>query len=156
MEILILIALIVAGLILFIVEVFLVPGITIAGIASAGCLLYAIYYTFSSMGTQMGFITLGIIAVGVIAATAWVMRSKTVDRLSLEKVLDHQPDPLKGIPIGVGDKGKTITRLTLIGNAEINGHIIEVQSADGFIEEHTDVEVCRIDNRTVYVQRCRP
>ena len=46
MEILIIIALIVAGLILFFIEVFLVPGITIAGIASACSLLYAIYYCF--------------------------------------------------------------------------------------------------------------
>ena len=50
MEILIIIALIVAGLILFFIEVFLVPGITLAGIASACSLLYAIYYAFSDMG----------------------------------------------------------------------------------------------------------
>lgn len=34
-----------------------------------------------------------------------------------------------------GDKGISVTRLTLIGNADFNGHIIEVQSADGFINE---------------------
>ena len=40
MEALIIIALILAGLLLFIVEVFLIPGISIAGIASAICILY--------------------------------------------------------------------------------------------------------------------
>lgn len=47
----------------------------------------------------------------------------------------------------------SLTRLTLIGNAEINGHIIEVQSADGFIEERTPIQVTRINNGTVYVTR---
>lgn len=154
MEILIIIALIVAGLLLFAVEVFLVPGITLAGIASGVSLLYAIYHAFHAVGTQAGFITLAVVAAGIIGVTIWFMRSKTVDRLSLKKTLDYKPEPLKGTNIQVGDTGTSLTRLTLIGNAEINGHIVEVQSADGFIEERTSVRVTRIDNSTVYVVRC--
>lgn len=154
MEILIIIALIVAGLLLFAVEVFLVPGITLAGIASGISLLYAIYYAFHNVDTQTGFITLAIVVAGIIGVTIWFMRSKTVDRLSLKKTLDYKPQPLKGTNIQVGNTGTSLTRLTLIGNAEINGHIVEVQSADGFFEERTPVRVVRIDNSTVYVVRC--
>lgn len=154
MEILIIIALIVAGLLLFAVEVFLVPGITLAAIASGISLLYAIYYAFHNVDTQTGFITLAIVVAGIIGVTIWFMRSKTVDRLSLKKTLDYKPQPLKGTNIQVGNTGTSLTRLTLIGNAEINGHIVEVQSADGFIEERTPVRVVRIDNSTVYVVRC--
>ena len=154
MEILIIIALIVAGLLLFAVEVFLVPGITLAGIASGISLLYAIYYAFHNVDTQTGFIPLAIVVAGIIGVTIWFMRSKTVDRLSLKKTLDYKPQPLKGTNIQVGNTGTSLTRLTLIGNAEINGHIVEVQSADGFIEERTPVRVVRIDNSTVYVVRC--
>lgn len=153
METLIIIALILAGLLLFAVEVFLVPGITLAGIASGISLLYAICYAFHSVGTQAGFITLTVEAVGIIGITIWFMRSKTVDRLSLKQTLDYKPEPLKGINIQAGDTGMSLTRLTLIGNAEINGHIIEVQSADGFIEERTPIQVTRINNGTVYVTR---
>lgn len=154
MEILIIIALIVAGLLLFAVEVFLVPGITLAGIASGISLLYAIFYAFHNVDTQTGFITLAIVVAGIIGVTIWFMRSKTVDRLSFKKTLDYKPQPLKGTNIQVGNTGTSLTRLTLIGNAEINGHIVEVQSADGFIEERTPVRVVRIDNSTVYVVRC--
>lgn len=96
MEILIIIALIVAGLLLFAVEVFLVPGITLAGIASGISLLYAIFYAFHNVDTQTGFITLAIVVAGIIGVTIWFMRSKTVDRLSLKKTLDYKPQPLKG------------------------------------------------------------
>ena len=133
---------------------FLVPGITLAGIASGISLLYAIYYAFHNVDTQTGFITLAIVVAGIIGVTIWFMRSKTVDRLSLKKTLDYKPQPLKGTNIQVGNTGTSLTRLTLIGNAEINGHIVEVQSADGFIEERTPVRVVRIDNSTVYVVRC--
>ena len=56
MEALIIIALILAGLLLFIVEVFLIPGISIAGIASVICILYANYYAFSALGSEAGFL----------------------------------------------------------------------------------------------------
>ena len=53
MEVFIIVSLILAGLLLFIVEVFLIPGISIAGIASAICLLYANYYAFRHIRTDM-------------------------------------------------------------------------------------------------------
>lgn len=152
METLIIIVLIIAGLLLFATEVFLISGTSVAGIASAASLLYAIYYAFDTAGTQTGFITLIIVILGIISITIWFMRSKTVDRLSLKKTLDYRPDPLKGINIQIGDTGISLTRLTLIGNAEINGHILEVQSADGFIDEKTPIEVIRINESTIYVR----
>lgn len=152
MEVLIISMLIIAGLILFIIEVFLIPGISVAGIASACSLLYAIYYAFDSLGTQAGIITIGITIIGITGITIWFMKGKTVDKLALKQTLDYKPNPLKGVDIHVEDIGTTITRLTLIGNAEINGHILEVQSADGFIDEKTPIKVCRITPNTIYVQ----
>lgn len=152
MEVLIISMLIIAGLILFIIEVFLIPGISVAGIASACSLLYAIYYAFDNLGTQAGIITIGITIIGITGITIWFMKGKTVDKLALKQTLDYKPNPLKGVDIHVGDIGTTITRLTLIGNAEINGHILEVQSADGFIDEKTPIKVCRITPNTIYVQ----
>lgn len=151
----IIIALIVGGLILFAVEVFLIPGISVAGIGAAFCILYAVYYAFANVGAAAGWITVGASAVGIAAVTAWFMRSKTVDRLSLTKTLNFKPEPLKGLDLKIGDTGMSVTRLTLIGNAEFGGNIIEVQSADGFIDEKSPIEIVRIDNGTVYVKQCQ-
>lgn len=153
METLIIIALVVAGLILFIVEVFLIPGISVAGLASAVSIIYGNYYAFDKLGPTAGFITLAASAAGCVAITIWFMRSKTVDKLSLKKTLDFKLDPLKGLDIKVGDRGKAITRLALIGNAEINGHIVEVRSADGFIDEATPIYVERIVENVITVKR---
>ena len=153
MDILIIVSLIVAGLLLFAIEVFLIPGISLAGLASAGCILYANYYAFDTLGTLPGNITLEVSALGIIAGTGWFMRSKTVDKLSLKKTIDYRPEPLKGLGLKVGDEGVAITRLALIGNAEFNGHIIEVRSADGFIDEKCRIRVERILDGIVMVQK---
>ena len=153
MDILIIASLIIAGLILFIIEVFLLPGISIAGIISAGCLLYANYYAFATLGTISGCITLAVSAIGVIAITIWFMRSKTVDKLSLKKTIDYRPEPLKGLDLKVGDEGIALTRLALIGNAEFNGRIIEVRSSDGLIDEKCKIRVERILDGIVMVQK---
>lgn len=153
MDILIIVSLIIAGLVLFIIEVFLLPGISIAGFVSAACLLYANYFAFDALGIVPGCITLAITAIGVIAITIWFMRSKTVDKLSLKKSIDYRPEPLKGLDLKIGDEGIALTRLALIGNAEFNGHIIEVRSSDGFIDEKSRIRVERILDGVVMVQK---
>ena len=153
MDIVIIASLIIAGLILFIIEVFLLPGISIAGFVSAGCLLYANYYAFDTLGTVPGCITLAISAIGVVAITIWFMRSKTVDKLSLKKTIDYRPEPLKGLDLKVGDEGIALTRLALIGNAEFSGHIIEVRSSGEFIDQKSKIRIERILDGVVLVEK---
>lgn len=153
METLIIFALILAGLLLFGVEVFLIPGISIAGIASAACLLYANYYAFNELGTTPGFLTLAASVAGCIGIMVWFMRSRTMEKLSLKKSLDYRYNPLKDLHINAGDRGVTVTRLALAGNAEINGHVIEVRSADGLIDERTPIYVERITEGAVIVRK---
>ncbi|MBQ3610554.1 MAG: nodulation efficiency protein D (NfeD) [Bacteroidaceae bacterium] len=153
MDIIIIVSLIVAGLLLFIIEVFLLPGVSIAGIASAACLLYANYYAFDTLGTLPGCITLAVSAIGVIGITIWFMRSKTVDKLSLKKSIDYRPEPLKGLDLKPGDEGIALTRLALIGNAEFNGRIIEVRSSGDFIDQKSRIRVERILDGVVLVEK---
>lgn len=152
MEILIIVSLIIAGLLLFAVEVFLIPGISLAGIASAISMIYAIYYSFVHLGLAGGAISIVASLLGIAALTWWFMRSKTVDKLSLKESLDYKPNPLQGIHLQVGDKGITTTRLTLIGNVDFNGQILEVQSADGFVDEKTQVVISSIKDNRIFVK----
>ena len=156
MDVLLLISLIIAGLLLFAVEVFLIPGISIAGAASAISLIYAIYYAFVNVDPFAGVMTLVSSLLGIALMTWWFMHSKTVDKLSLKKSLDYKPNPLEGIILHIGDRGVTTTRLTLIGNAEFSGQLIEVQSADGFIDEKTEVVISHIKDNRVFVKAIEP
>ena len=152
MDIVIIIALIVAGLLLFMAEVFLIPGLSLAGIASAGCLIYVNYYAFAQLGATGGLVTLIISLCSYIIMLIWFLRSKAIDKLALKKNIDSTVGTPAEQEVKIGDTGVAITRLALIGNAEING-IIEVKSADGFLNEHTPIVVERIMEGIIMVRK---
>lgn len=153
MDILIITLLIIAAIVLFLIEVFLIPGISIAGILSGGCIIFANYYAFVYMGTEAGFITLVITIMACTGSLIWFMRSKMLDRVSLKQNITSQVDRTVEHKVQVGNTGITTTRLALIGRAEINGNIIEVKSAEGFIDEKTPVIVTRIADGNIWVEK---
>ena len=149
MDILIIIVLIVAAVILFLVELFVIPGISIAG----ACMIYANYYAFAYLGTTAGFITLGVSAIACIGSLILFMRSKTLDKVALKKNITSKVDRTAADQVKVGDTGVAITRLALIGNAEIDGNIVEVKSMDGFLNEKTPIIVNRITDGVIMVEK---
>ena len=153
MDVLIIIALIVAAVILFLVELFVIPGISLAGISALVCIIYANYYAFVNLGT--GFTTLIISGVACIGSLVWFMRSKTLDKLALKKDITSKIDRSAAEKVKVGDTGITITRLAQIGNAEINGNIIEVKSMDGLLNEKTPIIVNRITDGIIFVEKLK-
>ena len=153
MEIATIAILLIVAIIFFLVELFVLPGISIAGILAGGCYLYANYYAFTHLGMAGGFTTLGVSAVACVLCLVWFMRSKTLDRISLKTDITGSVDRTAEQSVKVGDTGVTTTRLALVGHADIAGHLVEVNSADGFLDEKTPVIVTRITNGTIFVQR---
>jgi membrane-bound ClpP family serine protease len=154
METFFIIMLIVAGVALMLVELFLIPGISLAGAASLCCFLYAIYKAFAELGTVGGVVTLIVTLVACCVALNRFMRSKTLDRLALKQNIDSTVDKSNAEGVAVGDRGVAVTRLAQIGTAEINGKQMEVKSEDGFIDEKTPIRVTRIaDNIFVKIDR---
>ena len=139
--------------ILFLVELFVIPGISLAGISALVCILYANYYAFTNLGMAGGFVTLGISAVACIGSLIWFMRSKMLDKLALKKDIDSKVDRSAEDSVKVGDIGISTTRLAQIGYAEINGKIVEVKSIDGFLNEKTPIIVSRITDGTIMVEK---
>lgn len=155
MDILIIATLIIAAVILLLVELFVIPGISISGILAGGCLLYANYYAFTYMGETAGFCTLALSAIACIGSLIGFMRSKTLDKIALQKDIDSKVDRSAEKKVKVGDTGVTTTRLALIGYAEINGDIVEVKSSDGFLNEKTPIIVNRITDGVLIVERLK-
>ena len=153
MDILIIVVLVIAAVILFLVELFVIPGISIAGFLAGGCIIYANYYAFAYLGTMAGFITLAVSAIACVGSLVWFMRSKTLDRIALKKDITSKVDRSAAERVKVGDTGVSTTRLALIGYAEINGDIVEVKSDDGFLNEKTPIIVNRITDGIILVEK---
>ena len=82
----------------------------------------------------------------------WALYGKSLDKVALKKNIDStvKEDEIK--KFAVGDRGVTRTRLALIGEAEINGNIVEVKSESGLVDEGEPVEVVRLSEDTVFVK----
>lgn len=153
MDLLIIVVLVIAAVVLFLVELFVIPGISLAGISALACIIYANYYAFTNLGVTGGLITLAISGIACVGSLVWFMRSKTLDRLALKKNIDSKVDRAGAIHVKVGDKGICTTRLAQIGQAEINGEMIEVKSIDGFLNEKTPIVVDRITDGAILVKK---
>jgi membrane-bound ClpP family serine protease len=153
MDVIIIVALIVFAVVLFLVEVFLIPGISIAGIAAVGCIIYANYYAFVHLGNAGGSITLAVSLITCIGSLILFMRSKMLDKMALKENIVSTVDKPAEEKVKPGDTGVCVTRLALIGQAEINGMVMEVKSIDGFLDERTPIVVSRITEGIILVEK---
>ena len=155
MGILFIIALVVSALILLLVDLFVIPGSSLAAILSAICLTWAVAYAFINISALAGIITLIIALILGSCVLITFMRSKTLDKVALTEEVSSTVDRSVAAQVQVGDKGYAVTRLALIGNAEINGHVVEVRSADGFLNEKTPVVVTCVTDNEIIVQKIK-
>ena len=153
MDIAIIIGLLIIGILLLMAEIFLFPGISVAGISGFLVSVGAIIFAYARMGDVAGHITLIISIVALALSVWWFMRSKAIDKLALQTDIDGKVEPLKGLEIEEGSQGKTISRLAPMGKIKVNGAIMEAKALDDFIDEETAVEVLKVLSTNVIVKK---
>ena len=153
MEIITIIILFLACTLLLAAELFLLPGTGVAGIAAFCCMVGANYFAFVWFGPITGLSLSAASLVACILVGYWMLRSKTLEKYSLHKSIDSTAATRDQLSIRPGDEGVAITRLALIGNADIGGRTVEVKSADGFLDEGTPVIVVRVKDAQIIVKK---
>lgn len=150
-EMLIIAFLMVVAIVLILLEIFMLPGITVAGVGgflfAAGGLFYAY-----SVSTPIGNVTLAVSSLVFAASFIWLLRSKSFNRVALKTDIDSKLASSRDLGIVPGDEGLTLSRLAPIGKARINGITVEAKSMDELIDENTPVEVIRVDGYNVIVK----
>ena len=112
----------------------------------------AIFYSFFLIGSLAGWVTLAVACVICISLFLWALYGNSLDKVALKKNIDSTVKEGEEGKFVVGDKGVARTRLALIGEAEINGEIVEVKSESGFVEEGAEIEIVRLSADTVFVK----
>lgn len=146
-SIVILLLIIAIGLVL--IEIFLIPGIGIAGIAGALLMITALVLAYE-VGTTFGHYALtatGLISIGLVFMA---FRTKTWDRLSLKSDIQSKVEN-PALQLSVGDKGKSISRLNPMGKALFNDKYIEVSSKGAYIDANSEIEIVQIDSNKITV-----
>jgi len=153
METTIVIVLLVVGIIMFLIELFLIPGLSVAGIAGFAFVGGAIYYAYNSIGATAGHITL-VSSILLLGVAIWIfLRSNVLEKMSLKAEITGKNDPMKDMTINIGDTGITSSRLAPMGKVKINNHIVEAKTNDDFIDPGVEVIVIEVMNTNVLVSR---
>lgn len=153
-EILIVVALILLGILFMLAEIFLLPGISIAGIAGAIFLIGGIVYSYLFIGSIAGNITLAATAIAMGASFFLLLKSKSLRKISLETNIESKVDNSDLGKISVGDTGIALSRLNPTGKVMVNDLTVEGKSFNGeFIDDDDKIEVVRIDTYQIQVVR---
>jgi membrane-bound ClpP family serine protease len=153
MSILGIILLIFLGVLLFLVEFFIIPGVTLAGIGGAVLFGLAVFIAYRTHGTTVGNYTL--LATLLISITAFIiaLRARTWRRFMLKTNIDSKVEVgLEDQTVKPGDRGETVTRLAPIGMVRVNDITIEGKSIGGFLDPNTKVEVVKVLGTQIIVK----
>ena len=152
MEIGIVLLLLVIGVVLLLIEFFLIPGISIAGVGGVLFLGGGIVYAYTAIGPEAGHLTV-FGAIVIIALALWIfMKTRTLEKMSLKTEIESKNDPLAGVEVKEGDAGIAVSRLAPMGKVKVGGHIMEARSLNGFIDEGTEVVVREVLLTNVLVE----
>lgn len=152
MTLLIILLLILTGIVLFIVEFLVLPGITVAGIGGVIFLSAGIFFGYSEYGIPTGhYILLASLTIAV-SSILLMLRSGTWRKTMLETNIEGQVPDVHALNISVGDVGTCISRLAPMGKVRINNNVIEAKSQSGFIDQKTEIEIVSIQKTNIIVK----
>ncbi len=149
----VIIILIVLGILLFVIEFLLVPGVTIAGIGGLVLTVFGVYKAFNDFGSTVGaWVLIGTILLSVFVI-AMSLRARTWDRLMLKTDIQGTVDKdLTQEQVKLGDMGTSLTRLAPMGKILVNDLVREAKSTEGYIDEHSEIEIVSIEGTRISVK----
>jgi len=103
MNILILVLLAVAGVALLVLELFLIPGVGIAGFTGVGCLIGAVVYAYMMVGAMAGHITFFAVLAAAAIAIYIFYKSRAIEKIGLDTKIEDK--------VELASPGKKIKRL---------------------------------------------
>ena len=146
------ITLILVGLVLMFAEILLVPGVGVAGILGLISMGGSCFCAFHQYGNTVGAIVTAVNVLLLIALIIWVLRAKTWKRMTLETNIDSKAVFSEAAVLAVGDRGKTLTRLTPMGSARFGNYVVEVKAVEGMLDPNIEVTVVLIEDNKIYVK----
>jgi membrane-bound serine protease (ClpP class) len=157
--------LVVGGLVLIALELFVLPGVTVAGIAGGLALVAGLAMTLFGAGATLSVViaALGRVALALLIAIAaafavlrFLPRLPFGRQLVLEtgmRSTNGYVSPPSSDARALGRVGTALSPLRPAGIAEIDGQRLDVVSDGPFIEGGTTIEVTRVDGNRIVVRR---
>lgn len=147
------ITLLVVGLVLFFVELVLLPGVTVAAVGAFVSLVAAVSMAFMDHGNMVGLLILAIALLMIIVMMTFFLRAKTWRKLTLNTELKETISAEPTTTYAIGQSAICLTRLAPMGKVQFaDGSIVEARSLDSYIDPKSEVEIIGFENSYVIVK----
>ena len=152
------ILLVALGLVLLLIEIFLLPGFGAAGVPGIIFMAAGAIWVGVDKGWELGLIyagvTIGITIPLSIVALWLVPRTKVGRKMILEGSEAGFSAPSEELKDLAGKSGKAVTPLRPSGTAIIEGKRVDVVTLGEFINKDSEIEVIEVEGYRVVVQEC--
>lgn len=150
---LIVLSLILVGITFLLLEILVVPGTTLVGIAGLGMVVGGVVLAFNHYGVQIGVLTLVGALILSLLSIGLALKSNTWKKAMLGSTLEGRVNVVEAEKVLVGDEGITITRLNPMGKALIKDEYYEVTSKDNLIGENIPIVVVKVEGSKIIVKQ---
>ncbi|MGH7811007.1 MAG: NfeD family protein, partial [Candidatus Binatia bacterium] len=156
-----------SGLVLLVLEIFVIPGFGIAGILGIAALMAGLSLSLVGGGATWEFIlkaTTRVVFSLLVAVGASLLLLRFLPRLPFGRSLILQTglsagegyaSAPTGDPAWLGKSGTSLTPLRPAGIADIDGRRVDVVSEGEFIDSGVSITVFRVDGNRIVVRRQR-
>ena len=139
------------ALLLIFLEIFVLPGINVAGILGLLLMIAGIYLAYRQIGAPTAHYVLAATLILGTLILIFGLRSSTWRKVSLDTAIEGKAIDNVAENVKVGDRGTALTRLGPIGTVQINGMTFEAKSAN-ITDAKTAVEVTEIVGNEIIVK----
>ncbi|MFT6210181.1 MAG: membrane-bound ClpP family serine protease [Bacteroidia bacterium] len=146
------IALLLLGILLLLLEILFVPGTTIVGVGGIILLAIGIYLAYDFIGPTAGHLSLASSVVVTFLALIVLLKGETWKQMALDtKIEGKSVEQLEKLLV-IGERGKTISRLNPAGKALFKDKFLEVSTTGEFVDEDVNIEVVKLDQNRIKVK----
>lgn len=152
MDLTIVVAIIILGLLIIMAEVFLIPGTTIVGILGFLVVLVGITIGYATLGTRKGhyLLVVSMVATGLLLFIGFKMY--TSQRFALKERIDSKVNVPEEAPLLPGTEGITVTSLRPTGKVRFGHKLYLAYAIDDFIQPETKVKVVKTEQNKIFVK----
>ena len=153
MDIIVIVLLVVLAIFLVVVEVLLLPGVTVAAFGALAAGIYAAYLTYDIAGLPMAM-TVFIASLVISIITVMIcLRHLNISRISLEINSDSIVLPDVKNLVSMGETGVALTRLAPMGTVIIGDKSYEAKSRNGLVDPKSNIKVIGYEDNIVIVEK---
>ncbi len=153
MSLTLILLLILLGLILLLLEIFVVPGTSFFGVVGGILIVVSVWQAYAILGTGTGNIVIIATAVLMAVVVGIALKSNTWNRMMLKTSIDGRVNEIEKQELQIGDLGKSISRISPAGTAIFNDNLYEVHTNGDFIDPETELVISKIEDNKIFVKR---